>query len=96
MVRRQVVLVVRTVVDVPVEWTEEQVRLHVEQQRCKSHFIMPLAEAIAYDDEEGECHICGHATARLIPIAVEVKSEWLDKIGCFEDDEDENENEEGD
>lgn len=80
MIRRQVMLTVRCVVDVPAYMDEDAVQFEVEEHLCKSDLIMSLAERIAYDDEKGECNVCLHAEAKLVPVASEVPSRWLNSL----------------
>lgn len=97
MVRRQVMLTVRCVIDVPAYMNEDAVQFLVEESSCKSDLIMSLAEKIAYDDEKGECNMCLHAEAKLVPMSNEVQSDWLASLprpmrapgAAFGDDEEE-------
>lgn len=98
LVRRQVILTVRCIIDVPEHCDEESVQFLVEQSSCRSDFIMSLAEQIAHDDTKGECNVCVNATATLVPVSEEVKSPWLDNLPglatMFGGDEDDVEDEE--
>ena len=85
-VRRQVILTVRAVIDVPVGLDEAGVQSLINNT-CKSDFIMALAEEISYDDESGACHICELSSAKLVPVEEEVESEWLDNLGEHADEE---------
>jgi hypothetical protein len=80
LVRRQVVLTVRCVVDVPVFLDEAAVRHFVQEHLCKSDLVMSLAERIAHDDEKGACNVCSHASVELVPAANEVSCLWLDSL----------------
>lgn len=79
-VRRQVLLKVICVVDVPADMLEDEVRFLVEEQMCKSGLIMSLAEQINDDDKEGECNVCMVAETQLIPTTAEIQFPWLDKL----------------
>jgi hypothetical protein len=80
LVRRQVILTVRCVIDVPNFLDEDGVRFFVEEQLCKSDLVMSLAEQIAHDDEIGECNMCINASATVVPLSAEVQSAWLDSL----------------
>lgn len=100
-VRRQVVFAVRTVVDVPAGWTEDEVRRYVEKEVCRRDLIMTLAEEIDFDSQERQagrrpvntelCDVCMLSTVKLVPVEDEVESEWLDNLGFETEDDDEEE-----
>lgn len=78
-VRRQVILTVRCVMDFPVHFDEGDMHAFIANM-CKSDLIMSLAEQIAYDDEKGACNVCSHAEAVLVPVSEEVQCLWLDNL----------------
>lgn len=96
-IRRQVVIAVRTVVDVPTGWTEDEVRKYAETEICRRDIILSVADEIEYDIEERKagrrpaktdlCDVCALSTVKLVPIVDEVESKWLENLGLEEDDE---------
>lgn len=96
-VRRQVVIAVRTVIDIPADWTEAETKHFVENDFCPRELFMALADEIDYDNEEikegrramkEKCDVCLLSTLRLVPPEQEIQSNWLENFGLEEEDED--------
>lgn len=99
-VRRQVILSVYTVIDVPVSMTEDEVRKLVSEETCRRDIIMQLADEIVYDSEQRKagkrpldktqlCAVCKLSTVKLLPKEEELQEEWLEHFGYSDEDEDE-------
>ncbi len=76
-VRRQVLLTTRVVIDVPEDWDEAMIQFWLSgSSMCLGQLILDAADEVRYDGDN--CNACSLSTAKLVPVAEEVKRACLD------------------
>lgn len=63
--KRAIELKVIMQVDVPDNFTEEQVKFYLEENHCLTNHVDALAAAITKDDEQHVCNLCPFASATV-------------------------------